>query len=147
MKDNFTEYLSNLGMGDAFLKRVAELHEQCRLLVKTEFDDIFISEQLVQGRRTYVAVHFFTDYYVVRCKNFIETFFVEMRHLERISSCDFAHRDFDLKTLEVTDRSVFQVNPRWEPTSFSLQLWATGANCRCLFEIVNKYILPKINTA
>lgn len=147
MNDKFTEYLSSLGMGKSFVERVAELHEQCRVLAKTEFDDIFVSEQLVQGRRTYVAIHFFTGYHVVRCKNFVETFFVEMRHLERISSCDFASRDFDLKTLEATDKSLFQVNPRWEPTSFSLQLWATGLNCRCLFEIVEKYILPKINTA
>ena len=87
-------------MGARFCERVAEIHDQCRVLVKTEFNDIFVSEQLVQGRRTYVAIHFFTDYHVLRCKNFIETFAVEMRHLERISSCDFANRDFDLKTVD-----------------------------------------------
>ena len=69
MKDAFKEYLGSLGIGAPFVQRVADIHDQCRVLMKPEFNDIFVSEQLVQGRRTYMAIHFFTDYHVLRCKN------------------------------------------------------------------------------
>jgi hypothetical protein len=145
MKNEFTEYLMGLGMGSPFIKRVTQIHDACMLLANRELNDIFVSENRVGSRRTYIAVHFFTDNHVYRAKNFIEAFVIDIRHLDRVSVCEIMKNNFDLETTEAGDSSMMQVNARWEPTSYSLQLVATGDNCAQLIRILKGYILSRIS--
>src|SRR5262249_36111863 len=144
MKETFTAYLKDLDMGDNFVRRVTELHDECRLLTDEEPEEIFVSEQFVEGQRKYIALHFFTQSSVFRFRDFISQFNVEIHRLEGVALCEFHKREFDLKTGSASPKSTVVLNVTWEPLSFSLQLVATQDNCAHLSRIVKKYFFPQL---
>jgi hypothetical protein len=140
MNGTFDDYLRGLGMGDQFILRVAQLHDECQSLTENEIEEIFVSEQIVQGERKYIALHFFTKSSVFRFKNFIDQFNIELHRLDGVALCEFSKIDFDLKNGVAKQKSAMQVTVTWEPFTFSLQLLASRANCAHLVKLMKKYV-------
>ncbi len=147
MNPAFAKYLETLGMGVGFIKRIECFHDECRVLATEDFRQIFVSEQLVRDRGAYLNLHFFTSYHVFTFKNFADVFRVEMKQLERISTCEIQAKDLILKTCAVSKTSLLYVVAKWEPTSFYMEFHASDNNCLHLLDILKDFLIPKVSNA
>ena len=139
MRQDFVDYAKSLGMGDALLATVSDLHEQASALLDPAIEnmqEMFISE-VMNGTRQYLSLYFFSDCNVIEIERFVgDPRFWKARSIPVWCSFSGKHA-FDFRTASNDSRLYAEV--RWADGS-RLELRASGNNCLQLVKVIKRWL-------
>lgn len=140
MKSQFTNYLSAIGMGRTFIRRVSELEKRIALILPEEITRVFVSEYIDQeDQRQFQSVFFLTPSYVAEASNFVaeESFEVDLIR-QSIVNIEVNYKDYDFRSAAHASRLTLLYT-----TGFlSANLKASRENCDYLLSLLRDCIVP-----
>ncbi len=149
MKQNITEYLGSIGMGEVLIEKVKTFHDQYIAIMEILEDSVlsaFVSEYVNEdGQRQYTTLLFFTETQVCEIENFLSdapTIWLSLI-TDNLNFVGFSPKEYDF--VEDSPASRLNIETRWKHgTSFILNLQASGNNCKQLLEVTRRYLLPNV---
>lgn len=136
MKEEFSAYLEELGMGNPFKERIDQLINNYSQLTDQPIDEIFVSEYRDNdGTKHYETLVLFTQSHVFETEHFLtEPRLWVAAYINKIAHVEITFSEYDF--LNATAASRLSCVLRWDPGNFILRLKATGPNCNRLRDLV-----------
>ncbi len=143
-KNDFTPYLTSIGITKAYLERAIEIINFYESHIVDEIKDIFVCEHIDEnGNREYESLYLFNEELIMEAKQFLhkdkDTFDAATYH-KSICYWEMTKSNYDFVN-EATSESRMNVQFRMLST-IAGELKASQTNCDALKEIYLKYILP-----
>lgn len=145
MKNEFNEYLIEIGLTGAILARADEIFKYYTVYLNYEVDEIFVSEYIgADGSRIYESLWFFNKKYCFEAKQFIivddfDTDFYE----KEIFSFNATKKEYNINENIITDNSRFNLSFSFNPGRVGI-LKASKINCKQLSKILKVFIQPNL---
>lgn len=143
MLEKFSDYLGDLPLTNVIKNRIGEVAELNNKIKNIDILDIFICElKNDEGERTYTSLWFFTDKYLIECKNFLSAnCFDRTPYTGLINYCSMESIEFNLD--EASEKSSVKIYFTMQ-TDVSGNIIATEKNCVHALKIYQKYILANL---
>jgi hypothetical protein len=149
-REQISQYLADLGMGEALIERGLSVVDDLESLVSDPIEHVFVSEYRDdEGNRHYESLWLFTQNYMSEAQNFLTdaiSFDLVPARLG-IARIEVSRESFDLAT--ASEQSRLSVNVSFSASSHPGIMGtfkASASNCEVLTEIVRKYLMPLLGT-
>ncbi len=142
MENIFDEYLNSIGANGIIKKRVEELFNITKKLIKEEIKDVIIENYKNSTRNVFTHLSFFSDSYSISFENFqSENICVISKFNNKIAFLKIIDDKYDFT--QANDDSSLFVEIR-----YGNQIGGTfkvfGQNCDYLWKIINNYFIPNL---
>jgi hypothetical protein len=146
MNEQFTQYLSGLGMKGPFLER-AEIARSFYADAGIQIDDIFVSDLVDnENKRSFASLWFFAKDTAMEAKNFTQAEDFDFCRYDEVTWWQYNRSNF--RPGEATESSRLSIDANLigsgQFSAVTGHLHATGVNCEKLHGIFQKYILKRL---
>jgi len=139
------KYCKSIGLTAPYLERTEALYEMINEAIKDEFVDIFIEDYIEQeGTRIYSCVSFFGKRFYAEIEEFLtkdEIVFCDINMIAK--AIRVKKQDYDFK--KATEKSRLNIDIIFDFHT-TANLKASKENCDFLWNIINKYFIPCLET-
>lgn len=144
MKEEFKNYLNDIGFTQIVINRVEEIHEIIESIFSIEITDIFVEDYIKGSEREYDALYFFSENLSISAVNFrVEAEFRAIYLSEHIVNMRVLLNDYNIKDEEFNDNSKLIVEIETDQETYD-SLKSAKNNCNYLKKILTKYLIPNM---
>ena len=139
MKEEFSDYLKNIGIIELYYERSVEIYNIFSELSNKDILDIFVSNYVdSEGKDNFQDMILFTEDIIFEAYNYLNNYDFYINHIKNcpLSGLELKVTDYDFKN--ASDKSRINCRLNFERT-LSIEMKASKQNCDYLNNIIKKY--------
>lgn len=143
MQKSFLTYLNDIQVSGVMIKRIKNIYEEVKNFFNIEIDDLFVSNIINNNNdKEFVSLWFFTSKATIECKDFANKDDFDLTKMENLFYIHITKTDYNFANTP-NNNSRITINAQIGDV-LSVNLMATGNNCKYAMNIAQKYLTPTL---